>query len=137
VTRGFLILSIALFASGEILPMVSSAHAQEIPLPRYLPDIKNRQSVSDIVCFGTILQTQSTTSVTLDGKEYSESLATARVDRIIKGDLYDRVIRFKYYDLAMSSGDYFGPPLAHFVSGIRYAFFLKSDGADLKVAVPL
>jgi hypothetical protein len=138
VTRGFLIVAMVSFVPGcEIVPIVGSALAQDGPPRQYLPEIQERQRFSDIVCFGTILSTQLTTAVVLGARERSEWLAIAHIDRVIKGDLQGRIIQFKYsWDLALPPGDYFGPPLAHFESGIRYVLFLKSDGADLQVAIP-
>jgi hypothetical protein len=53
------------------------------------------------------------------------------------GAVSSQIIHFNYHRLVPRSADYFGPPNAHFESGVRYAIFLKGRESDLHTAIPL
>ena len=63
--------------------------------------------------------------------------ALASVDQVFKGAVSSQIIHFNYHRLVPRSADYFGPPDAHFESGVRYAIFLKGRESDLHTAIPL
>jgi hypothetical protein len=138
VKSGFLIVGVALFAlSGSTGLTAFCPRAQKRAPSKYLPRIQDRQHYSDIVCSATVLEAHlMSPAVRLEGEERSQWSAVALVDRVFKGAIDAQVLEFKYYGLASSAGDYFGPPIAEFQSGTRYLLFLKGDARDLEVSTP-
>ena len=114
-----------------------SALAQESPPNTYFPSIRDRQKYSEIVCFGTILKIQETNpSVRVEGAERSQWTAEARVDRVLKGNLDSKTIKFVYYSRGPDAGGGLGLPSANFQTGVRYVLFLRGREPTLAVAVP-
>ena len=106
--------------------------------PAYLPSIQKRIEASEIVCSATILSTNSTSTTVEVGDEMAAQwTALASVDQVFKGAVSSQTIHFNYYRLVPRSADYFGPPDAHFESGVRYVIFLKGRESDLHTAIPL
>ncbi len=118
--------------------LVVGAHAQQPPFA-YEPSLAKRISYSEIICSATILKTEKMGRKELiGGAERDEFIAEAEVGRVFKGTLRSPSVRFRYYDFGpYPTPDHFGPPTAFFETGSRYVLFLKGDGQNLQVAVPV
>jgi hypothetical protein len=103
---------------------------------KFLPEIKERERYSEIICSATIVKTSSAGNpVRLQGQEVSQWTTVARVDHVFKGTLNPRTIEFKYYGYIPPPELH--PPTADFRPGIRYILFLRRHDSDLEVAVPI
>jgi hypothetical protein len=129
---------IALAAVG-LLALVA-ARSQELPPNKFLPKITDRELYSEIICSATIVKTSIAGSpVLLEGKERSQRIAVARVDRVLKGALNQKVIEFRYYGWLPPAGAWedLTPPIAFFRPGVRCVLFLNRRGPNLEVAIPV
>ena len=112
------------------------ARAQELAPNKFLPEIKERERYSEIICSATIVTTSPAGNpVRLQGREVSQWTAVARVDHVFKGTLDPKNIEFKYYGYIPPPELH--PPTAYFRPGIRYILFLRRHDSDLEVAVPV
>ncbi|HET7184439.1 MAG TPA: hypothetical protein VFI82_07120 [Terriglobales bacterium] len=118
--------------------LVVGAYAQQPPFA-YEPSLAKRISYSEIVCSATILKTEKMGRKELIGSaERDEFIAEAEVGRVFKGTLRSPSVRFRYYDFGpYPTPDHIAPPTAFFETGSRYLLFLKGDGQNLQVAVPV
>ena len=104
----------------------------------YEPSLAKRIAYSDIVCSVTVVRTKETRKTqVIAGAERDEFIAEAEVHRVFKGTIDSPIVRFRYFRLRRSNGDYFGPPTAFFETGSTYIAFLKDDEKHLEVAVPV
>jgi len=118
--------------------LVVGASAQQPPFD-YEPSLAKRIGYSEIVCSATILKTEKMGSKELiGGAERDEFIADAQVGQVFKGTLRSPSVRFRYYDFGpYRPPDHLRPPTAFFETGSRYVLFLKGDGQNLQVAVPV
>jgi hypothetical protein len=115
------------------------APAQELAPNSYLPEIKDRERYSEIICSATIVKiSPAGSAVKLQGEERSQWIAIASVDHVFKGMLVPKIIEFKYYGYMPPPGvaETLTPPMADFRPGIRYVLFLKRHDLGLEVSIP-
>jgi hypothetical protein len=109
--------------------------AQNIAPNKFLPEIKERERYSEIICSATIVKTsRAGNTVRLQGREVSQWTASARVDHLFKGRLEPKIIEFKFYGYIPPPE--LSPPMANFRPGIRYVLFLKRHDSVFEVAIP-
>jgi hypothetical protein len=112
------------------------ARAQELAPNKFLPEIKERERYSEIICSATIVKTSPAGNpVSLQGREVSQWTAVARVDDVFKGTLDPKIMEFKYYGYMPPPE--LSPPTAYFRPSVRYILFLRRQDSDLEVAIPV
>jgi hypothetical protein len=112
------------------------ARAQEHAPNKFLPQIKEREHYSEIICSATIVKTSPAgNAFRLQGQEVSQWNALAHVDHLFKGTLDPKTIEFKYYGYIPPPE--VSPPTAYFRPGVRYVLFLRRHDSNLEVAIPV
>jgi hypothetical protein len=136
----FLLLSVGLVVVSVCGFLYSNAISQELTPNKFLPQIRERERYSEIICSATIVKTSPAgNEVRLRGQEVSQWSAVAHVDDLFKGTLDPKTIEFKYYGYIAPPGvpDTLTPPTANFRPGVRYVLFLKRHDLDFEVAIPV
>ena len=112
------------------------ARPQELAPNKFMPQIKERERYSEIICSATVVKiSPAGRAVRLQGREVSQWIAVADVDHVFKGTLDPKTIELKYYGFIPPPE--LSPPTAYFHTGIRYVLFLTRHDSDLEVAIPV
>lgn len=136
----FLCLAVNLLIAGT----PRSAEMRSAAYPWVYPgDFNERIAHSEIVVSGTIVSTLRSGSQTVDGVKLTQNTATINVDRVFKGSLKARDLKFLWYTFYAPSAAsdygfvYSGPPLADFRPGTRYLVFLRAKRNVYEVTIPV
>jgi hypothetical protein len=132
----FLLLAVELVVVSVCSFLYSNAISQELAPNKFLPQIKERERYSEIICSATIVKiSPAGNAVRLQGREVSQWIAVADVDHVFKGTLDPKTIEFKYYGFIPPPE--VSPPTAYFHPGLRYILFLSTHDSNLEVAIPV
>lgn len=97
--------------------------------------------MADLVVSGSVESTTPNGTRAVNGIDLDANIARLHADRIFKGNFTSDVqfTWFTFHVQVNGSGGfaYAGPPLANFVPGKRYLVFLRREGSDWTVAMPL
>jgi hypothetical protein len=107
----------------------------------YPGDFNDRVRGADLVVSGTTRSTVPQRTRVVDGVEVMVNEATIQIDRVFKGQVAQRDVKFAWFSPAPVSGSggviYSGPPLADFRQNRRYLVFLRSDATSYVVTMPI